>query len=120
MTFQKYKYRKYDKKYPELFRREKSKLRKILGKKPEITHVGSTAIPGLGGKGVIDILISVSKKQIIKTKDKKIIVLDVTDSRIIIGKKYPELSKLNFETFQKKWTKPKLRKAINPYLPLKN
>jgi GrpB-like predicted nucleotidyltransferase (UPF0157 family) len=72
MTFKKYKFRKYDSRYPELFRREKSKLRKILGKKPSIIHVGSTAVPGLGGKGIIDILISVDKGEVIKVKEKLI------------------------------------------------
>lgn len=53
-----------------------------------------------------------------KIKKKKIIVLDVTDSRRIIGEKYPKLNNLDFETFQKRWTRPQLRKAIKPYLPL--
>ena len=50
---------------------------------------------------------------------KRIIVLDVTDSRRRIGKKFPELGKLGFKTFQKKWTYPRLRKTIKPYLPLR-
>ena len=54
-----------------------------------------------------------------KIKNKKIIVLDVTDSRRIIGEIYPKLKNLNFEIFQKKWTRPQLRKAIKPYLPFK-
>ena len=51
-----------------------------------------------------------------KIKNKKIIVLDVTDSRKAIGEKYPKLKDLDYETFQKKWTYPQLRKAIKPYL----
>tara|TARA_Y100000296_G_scaffold24614_1_gene29038 strand:+ start:2972 stop:3361 length:390 start_codon:yes stop_codon:yes gene_type:complete len=72
-----------------------------------------------------DIIIVVRKKhkpllkKHYKIKDKKVIVLDVTDSRRIIGQKYPKLNNLDFETFQKKWTRPQLRKAIKPYLPLK-
>lgn len=71
-----------------------------------------------------DVIIVVRKKhkpllkKHYKIKNKKIIVLDVTDSRRIIGKKYPELNNLDFETFQKRWTRPQLRKAIKPYLPL--
>jgi len=65
---EKYKFRKYDKKYPELFRREKIRLRKIIGGNPNIEHVGSTAVPNLGGKGVLDLMISVNKKEINKIK----------------------------------------------------
>ncbi len=50
---------------------------------------------------------------------KRIIVLDVTDSRRLVGKKFPKLGKLDFEAFNNKWTYPQLRKAIKPYLPLK-
>ena len=52
-------------------------------------------------------------------KGKKIIVLDVTDSRRRVERKFPELRKLDFKTFNNKWTYPQLRKAIKPYLPLK-
>ena len=54
-----------------------------------------------------------------KIKGKKIIILDVTDSRRIIGEEHPEFKDLDYATFQKKWTYPQLRKAIKPYLPLK-
>ena len=50
---EKYKFRKYDPKFGELFKREKAKLKKIIpGIK--IEHIGSTAVPSLGGKGIID------------------------------------------------------------------
>ena len=52
-------------------------------------------------------------------KNKKIIGLDVTDSKRIAGEKFPGLLKLDSENFQKKWTRPLLRKAIKPYLPLR-
>ena len=54
-----------------------------------------------------------------KVKGKKIITLDVSDSKRRIGKKFPTLGKLDFKTFQRKWTYPQLRKAIKPYLPLR-
>jgi len=69
-----------------------------------------------------DIIIVVRKrhkpllKKNYKTKGKKIITLEVTDSRKAIGEKDPKLNNLDFETFQKKWTRPQLRKAIKPYL----
>ncbi|MBU3940758.1 MAG: GrpB family protein [Nanoarchaeota archaeon] len=66
----KYVFKKYSSKFPELFRREKSKLKKILPKDAVIKHIGSTAVPGLGGKGIIDIFVSVDKKDIKKTVEK--------------------------------------------------
>jgi len=49
----------YQKNYPKFFREEKDKIRKILGKDNQTTiyHVGSTAVPNLGGKEIIDVLI---------------------------------------------------------------
>lgn len=66
MTIQKdkYKFVKYEKIYPELFRNEKAKLIKVLPKNISIEHVGSTAVPGLGGKGIIDIIIKTPKNKI--------------------------------------------------------
>jgi GrpB-like predicted nucleotidyltransferase (UPF0157 family) len=65
----KYIFRKYDPKYLLLFRIEKVKLKKILPK-AKIEHIGSSAVPGLGGKGIIDILIGVNKKEIIWARNK--------------------------------------------------
>ena len=67
---QKYVFHKYDPKYAPLFEKEERKLRKVLGVVAKIEHVGSTAISNLGGKGILDILIGVSKKEINKTKIK--------------------------------------------------
>lgn len=53
-----------------------------------------------------------------KNIKKKIIVIDVTDSKRLISKEFSYLKKLNYEVFQKKWTRPQLRKAIKKYLPL--
>lgn len=57
----KYVFRRYNSKYELLFNKEKAKLKKILPK-AKIEHVGSTAVKGLGGKGIIDISIIVPKK----------------------------------------------------------
>lgn len=55
----------YKKFFPKLFQKEKLKLQKLLGKKIIIEHVGSTAIPQMSGKGIIDIIIAFdNKKQI--------------------------------------------------------
>jgi GrpB-like predicted nucleotidyltransferase (UPF0157 family) len=46
--------------WPRLFRRERDRLRRALGKKViDIEHVGSTAVPGLSAKPVLDIALTV-------------------------------------------------------------
>ena len=59
MTF--YVFKRYSSKFPLLFSREKSRLRKIFPK-AKIEHIGSSSVPGLGGKGIIDVIVSVPKK----------------------------------------------------------
>lgn len=71
MKFEKYKFRRYDKNYPKLFEKEKRKLKRIFPK-AEIEHIGSTAIKGMGGKGIIDINLGIKKPQI-KNAIKKLI-----------------------------------------------
>ena len=70
---QKYRFREYQPKYLKYFKKEKARLQKVLGDQALIEHVGSTAVPGLGGKGLVDIAIAVSKKdlQIAKKKLEK-------------------------------------------------
>ena len=47
----------YDSKWPALFKKEKEKLTPIFGDNlVAIMHIGSTAVPGLNAKPVIDIL----------------------------------------------------------------
>jgi len=51
------------------FRKKQSKIAQAIGNY-EIHHIGSTAIPGLGGKGIIDVMIALNswaeEKTIIK------------------------------------------------------
>lgn len=47
----------YSEDFIELFEKERMKIRKVLPG-AEIRHVGSTAIPGVDGKGIIDILVA--------------------------------------------------------------
>lgn len=61
-----------------------------------------------------------------KTKNKKIILIDVTDSKDVVARKFPEFAEecpnfkeMEHKSFQKVWTYPRLRKAIKPHLPLK-
>lgn len=66
----KYIFRPYSPIFPKLFEKEKDRIQKIIGPKVLIEHIGSTAVPGLGGKGVIDISLAAPKSdwQNIKTK----------------------------------------------------
>lgn len=66
----KYVFQKYQHNYRKLFQSEKGKLVKVLGFLRGIEHVGSTAVFGLGGKGIIDIIIGVSKGKIKINKKK--------------------------------------------------
>jgi len=50
----------YYQKFLKDFEKEKEKISKALkGKDIEIHHIGSTAISGLGGKGIIDIMLAI-------------------------------------------------------------
>ncbi len=64
----KYSFKPYQKDYVDQFNSEKKILTKILSKNARIEHFGSTAVPKLGGKGMIDIIIEVPKKDFLKSK----------------------------------------------------
>jgi GrpB-like predicted nucleotidyltransferase (UPF0157 family) len=50
----------YDPAWPELFRREAGRIRAVLGQRVvQLEHVGSTAVPGLAAKPIVDILLVV-------------------------------------------------------------
>ncbi len=65
-NLKKYSFNKYSDRYRRFFHTEKNRLRKIF-LKADIEHVGSSAVIGLGGKGIIDIAVSVPKKDILKS-----------------------------------------------------
>jgi len=44
--------------------------------------------------------------------------LDVTDSKRLIPEDKAHLRDLDYVSFQKKWTRPRLREALKKYLPL--
>ena len=67
---QEYIFTTYNKGLPGIFEREKSKLKRILPFATKIEHFGSTAVPGLKGKGVLDIyaLVPADKFELAKKK----------------------------------------------------
>jgi GrpB-like predicted nucleotidyltransferase (UPF0157 family) len=58
----KYVFKPYSKVFPELFEQEEKRILSHIKTALTIEHVGSTAIPNLGGKGIIDIAIAVNKQ----------------------------------------------------------
>lgn len=58
----KYVFKPYSKIFPELFEKEKARIASHIEESLIIEHVGSTAIPGLGGKGIIDIAIAADEQ----------------------------------------------------------
>ena len=92
-NIEKYKFKPYNKRFPNYFRQEKQKLRKFLPKNIVIEHIGSTAVPGLGGKGIVDIFIGTKKSlNIIKIKlennNYKFIPQSIKDNRLFFRKDY--------------------------------
>lgn len=49
----------YYQKFLKDFEKEKDRISKVV-KNAEIHHIGSTAVPGLGGKGIIDIMLGIN------------------------------------------------------------
>ncbi|MFN0065225.1 MAG: GrpB family protein [Chlamydiales bacterium] len=57
----KYTFKPYSAIFPLLFSKEKERIAPHLPSASVIKHIGSTAVPGLGGKGIIDIAVAVNK-----------------------------------------------------------
>lgn len=58
----------YNPAWPEAFQREKSELQRVLGTRClDIQHIGSTAVPGLAAKPVLDIGVAVAHIFVIYT-----------------------------------------------------
>ena len=63
----KYVFKPYSKSFPALFEKEKERIASHVQKFIAIEHVGSTAVPDLDGKGIIDIAIAVRKQDMEST-----------------------------------------------------
>ena len=64
----------YDTTAPQLFEEARGVLQNLLPE-AEIHHVGSTSIPGLGGKGIIDIMIAIPDWKTKAQEGKKLVEL---------------------------------------------
>jgi len=67
---QKYAFREYNPEYLAFFTSEKKKIVIALGSTAKIEHIGSTAIPELGGKGILDIVIGIPESKFGESKKK--------------------------------------------------
>ncbi|MFH1535815.1 MAG: GrpB family protein [Patescibacteria group bacterium] len=59
----KYVFKPYSRNLPKLFEEEKQRIASQI-KNTAIEHVGSTAVPGLGGKGIIDMVVATNIENI--------------------------------------------------------
>ena len=66
----KYTFKPYSNIFPLLFRKERDRIAPFLPSGIFIEHVGSTAVRGLGGKGIIDIAIAAPKNLMEEIKSK--------------------------------------------------
>lgn len=92
----KYSYRPYRPEFPEIYNNEETLIKKNIKGDFQIEHVGSTAVPGLGGKGIIDIMIGTKKDTMmdfVKQAEKlgyKYIPQASYPNRLFLHRPYPE------------------------------
>lgn len=60
-SMKKYVFKPYNPLFPKLFENEKKRIAHHVKDALQIEHIGSTAVPGLGGKGIIDLAIAAEK-----------------------------------------------------------
>jgi len=107
----KYVFRKYSSRFPEFFEIEKKRLERVVGGGARVEHVGSTAVPGLGGKGILDVLIGVGPNRLLQAKR------DLIDAGYEFGAKASTPTKL---FFRKDYTNRRVAKRIHVHLTLLN
>ncbi|HSX10660.1 MAG TPA: GrpB family protein [Chlamydiales bacterium] len=65
----KYVFKPYRESFPHLFEKEKKRIASHVKNNLTLEHIGSTAVPHLGGKGIIDIGIAVRKEEMEAVSD---------------------------------------------------
>jgi GrpB-like predicted nucleotidyltransferase (UPF0157 family) len=96
----------YDQRFPSMFSREKTLLRKVLPFATRIEHFGSTAVPRLKGKGILDVYVLVPKNKTSLSKRKL----------IEVGYDFYNLKPMNGGLkmiFRKKYTYASLTRKVN-------
>lgn len=66
----KYVFKRHDSIFFSFFPVEKRRLGRRLRKEAEVEHVGSTAVRGLGGKNILDIVVGIRSGRPLRIKDK--------------------------------------------------
>lgn len=69
MNDRKYSHRPYEAVFPALYQTEAERLEAVLGNQVVVEHFGSTAVPGLGGKGIIDIFAKAPRTELGRMAD---------------------------------------------------
>lgn len=83
--------KEYNPLYPKLYNEEEKLIKKILGKNlAHIEHIGSTSVPNLRSKPIIDILVSVNSLEEVDLKQKEFEAIDYEymGEFGIIGRRY--------------------------------
>jgi GrpB-like predicted nucleotidyltransferase (UPF0157 family) len=92
----------YDPEWPELYRREAEKIRGALGDRALLVeHAGSTSVPGLAAKPVIDIVLEVAD-----TTDEHAYVPPLEDAGYVLRLREPD------------WFEHRLLKGVDPNVNL--
>jgi GrpB-like predicted nucleotidyltransferase (UPF0157 family) len=92
----------YDPDWPELYRREEDKIRGALGGRAlRVEHAGSTSVPGLAAKPVIDIVLEVAD-----TTDEDAYVPALEDAGYVLRIREPE------------WFQHRVLKRVDPSVNL--
>lgn len=92
----KYEFKPYNPASPKLFNDEKNRLAGFFTGNYQIEHIGSTAVPSLGGKGIIDIMIAVPQGQMQNISQQAqnagyiFRPLASTETRLFLRTEYPE------------------------------
>ncbi len=92
----------YDPEWPELYRLEEGKIRSALGERAlRVEHAGSTSVPGLAAKPVIDIVLEVAD-----TNDEPAYVPGLEEAGYVLRIREPD------------WFEHRLLKGIDPSVNL--
>jgi len=81
----------YNPEYSKIFEEIKRFIRQIIPYKIEIEHVGSTAVPGLGGREIIDVLLVADKENLegiaylLKNEGFRLNPQNVSEERIFVS-----------------------------------
>jgi GrpB-like predicted nucleotidyltransferase (UPF0157 family) len=92
----KYEFKPYNPDCPKLFSKEMKRLAEALLGEYQIEHIGSTAVPGLGGKGIIDIMIATTRSEMENISEQAqkagyiFRPLACTKTRLFLRTEYPE------------------------------